>query len=363
MTSELYVGLMSGTSLDGVDAVLACFEKPEIILASSFLPFPDVLRNELQSLLGPGDNEIHRGALAANRLSDFYATAVRDLLVDAGQQPQHIRAIGCHGQTIRHDPAHAYTVQLVNGARLAEATGIQVACDFRSRDIAAGGQGAPLVPAFHARVFSHPSITRAIVNIGGIANVTYLPPDGQVIGFDCGPGNALMDEWIAEQRGANYDEGGAWGAQGAAIPALLGAWIANPYFGQTPPKSTGRDLFNLKWARPHLRPEHQPADVQATLADLTAGSIADAIERFCPETEEVFVCGGGASNTHLMRRLAAHLPTVTWSTTAALGIHPDWVEAVAFAWLARETLAGRPGNLPAVTGAAGLRVLGCVYPA
>lgn len=363
MPSDLYIGLMSGTSLDGVDAVLACFERPDVIVASRFLSFPDDLRNALASLLQPGEDEVHRSALAGNRLSHVYAAAVRELLAQTGEPPDRIRAIGCHGQTIRHAPARGYTVQIGNGALLAELTGIRVVCDFRSRDIAAGGQGAPLVPTFHAQVFGHPDKVRAIVNIGGIANITYLPPHGRVIGFDCGPGNALMDEWVATHRGTRYDADGAWASQGRIIETLLSAWMATPYFEQPPPKSTGRELFNLKWARPHLRPEHAPADVQATLSELTARSVAQAIERFCPETQEVYVCGGGASNTDLMRRLGACLPSAGISTTSALGIHPDWVEAVAFAWLARETLAGRPGNLPAVTGASGQRVLGCIYPA
>lgn len=363
MPSDLYIGLMSGTSLDGVDAVLACFEQPTAIVASHFLPFPDDLRSELRSLLQSGADEVHRTALAANRLSHVYATTVRELILQANVSTVGIQAIGCHGQTIRHDPAHGYTIQIGNAALLAEATRIRVVCDFRSRDIAAGGQGAPLVPAFHARVFGDPDSVRAIVNIGGIANITYLPPDGRVIGFDCGPGNALMDEWIAEQRGARYDADGAWAAQGTVIEPLLTTLMADTYFAQVPPKSTGREWFNLKWVRPNLSNDHAPADVQATLSELTARSIADAIGRFCPDTREIYVCGGGASNAELMRRLDACLPSVALSTTATLGIDPDWVEAVAFAWLARETLAGRPGNLPAVTGASGLRVLGCIYPA
>jgi len=363
MASDLYIGLMSGTSLDGVDAVLACFEQPDIVVASRFLPFPEDLRSALHSLLQPGANEIHRSALAANRLSDLYASAVRELLAASGIASRRILAVGCHGQTIRHDPTQGYTVQIVDGARLAEATGIRVVCDFRSRDIAAGGQGAPLVPAFHARMFRHPGIARAIVNIGGIANVTSLPCSGPVIGFDCGPGNALMDEWIAAQHGVGYDADGAWAAEGTVVEPLLAALMSDPYFEQAPPKSTGRELFNLKWAHPHIRPDHAPVDVQTTLAELTARGIANAIERYCPDTREAFVCGGGASNAHLMTRLAACLPSVTWSTTATLGLHPDWVEAAAFAWLAREALAGRPGNLPAVTGAAGPRILGCIYPA
>lgn len=363
MPSELYIGLMSGTSLDGVDAVIACFERPNVIVASHFLPFADDLRDELTPLLQAGANEIHRSALASNRLSRVYATAVHELLVQAGVGSTAIQAIGCHGQTIRHDPRSGYTIQIGNGALLAEATGIQVVCDFRSRDIAAGGQGAPLVPAFHARVFAQPGVARAIVNIGGIANITCLPTNHDVFGFDCGPGNALMDEWIAENRDARYDAEGAWASQGVVIEPLLADLLADSYFEDRPPKSTGREHFNLKWVHPYMFQDHAPVDVQATLTQLTARSIADAIDRFCPHTQEVYVCGGGAANVDLMRRLGACLPSTTLSTTAALGIHPDWVEAAAFAWLARETLAGRPGNLPVVTGASGARVLGCIYPA
>lgn len=363
MADELYIGLMSGTSLDGIDAVLACFGRDEIVAASRFAPFPSDLRADLFSLLRPGADETHRAAIAGNRLALAYADAVRELLAQAGQPASAVRAIGCHGQTIRHDPAHGYTVQIGNGALLAESTGIPVVCDFRSRDIAAGGQGAPLVPAFHASVFGKAGVARAIVNVGGIANVTHLSPDGAVIGFDCGPGNALMDEWIAERQGLVFDADGGWAACGTPLEPLLTRLLADPFFSTRPPKSTGRELFNLKWAHPHIPRDAADADVQATLCELSARTIADSIERFCPSTAEVYVCGGGASNATLMRRLGAAMPASRIASTAELGLHPDWVEAAAFAWLARESLAGRPGNLPAVTGASGPRVLGCVYPA
>jgi anhydro-N-acetylmuramic acid kinase len=363
MASELYVGLMSGTSLDGIDAVLACFDRPQAVVASHFQALPADLRAELASLLRPGSDELHRSALAAHRLGAAYAGAVRELLQRAGVPASRIRAIGCHGQTVRHAPAQGYTIQIGDGALLAELTGITTICDFRSRDIAAGGQGAPLVPAFHAHAFAHPAVDRAIVNIGGIANITYLPANGAVIGFDCGPGNALLDEWIQEQRGLSHDAEGAWAAQGQAIPVLLSRLLSADFFTRSPPKSTGREAFNLAWVRPNVDTGATPEDVQATLSELTAGSIAQAIQRFCPGTREVYVCGGGASNLDLMRRLGQRLGGITLSTTASIGIDPDWVEAVAFAWLARETLEGRPGNLPGVTGARGPRVLGCIYPA
>lgn len=363
MIRNLYIGLMSGTSLDGIDAVLADFDQPQVVAASRFTAFDASLRTELTALLQSGSDEIHRSALAAHRLSLAYADAVGGLLAATRRHAADIAAIGCHGQTIRHNPESGYTTQIGNGALLAEATGIAVVCDFRSRDLAAGGQGAPLVPAFHARFFGHREITRAIVNIGGIANVTCLPQGGNVLGFDCGPGNTLMDEWIRTQRGADFDAGGAWATQGTVLPALLARLKSDPYFARTPPKSTGRELFNLRWLEQAIEPGCRDVDVQATLSQLTADAIAEAIGQFCPDTREAYVCGGGAANADLMRRLRARLGGVTVATTAALGIDPDWVEAVAFAWLARETLAGRPGNLPAVTGAAGPRVLGCIYPA
>lgn len=363
MAGDLYIGLMSGTSLDGIDAVVANFDRPQVVVAARFEPFESSLRTDLTALLQPGADEIHRGALTANRLSLAYAQSVVALLADAGLTPERIAAIGCHGQTVRHDPAAGYTVQLGNGALLAELARIPVICDFRSRDIAAGGEGAPLVPAFHARFFGKSDSARAIVNIGGIANITYLPPTGEVFGFDCGPGNTLMDEWIGEHRGEQFDAQGEWASGGQVIPDLLGRLRTDSYFARTPPKSTGRELFNLPWLRQAIGPGHAPNDVQSTLCQLTVDVIAEAIERDCPDTIEAYICGGGTANEELMKRLRTRLPRISVATTAALGIDPDWVEAVAFAWLARETLSNRPGNLPAVTGASGPRVLGCIYPA
>jgi anhydro-N-acetylmuramic acid kinase len=363
MASDLYIGLMSGTSLDGIDAALANFDSPQVVVASRFAPFEPSLRADLAALLQPGADEIHRGAVAANRLSMAYAQSVVALLSDAGLSPKRIAAIGCHGQTVRHDPAAGYTVQIGNGALLAELARIPVVTDFRSRDIAAGGEGAPLVPAFHARYFGTIGTARAIVNIGGIANITYLPATGEVLGFDCGPGNTLMDQWIGEHRGERFDAEGAWASGGQVIPSLLVQLKSAPYFTRTPPKSTGRELFNLPWLRLAIGSELAAVDVQSTLCQFTVETVADAIERDCPHTTEVYVCGGGAANGELMRRLRARLRPISVATTAALGIDPDWVEAIAFAWLARETLSGRPGNLPAVTGASGHRILGCIYPA
>lgn len=359
----LYIGLMSGTSLDGINAVLASLEAQPALIASHYTSFSPALRSSIAALLRPGFDELARTAVLANELARTYAQAVTALLQLANTESSQVRAIGCHGQTVRHEPHAGYTVQVVNGALLAELCEINVVCDFRSRDIAAGGQGAPLVPAFHAASFFAPKSHRVIVNLGGIANVTYLPAIGEVTGFDCGPGNGLLDEWIGHRRGLAYDADGAWAASGQVVPELLHALLDHSFFRATPPKSTGRDVFSLNWIRPYLRPGYADADVQATLAELTARSLTDAISRWCAPTDEVFVCGGGAHNADLMRRIQALLSNKPLASTATLGIDPDWVEALAFAWLAREAVEGRCGNLAAVTGARGPRRLGCIYPA
>ncbi len=361
---------MSGTSLDGVDAALVDFpqgnpEASPTLVARRYAPFPETLRAELLTLHVPGHAELQRSAHASVRLAEIYAQTTLALLQDAGVKPSSVAAIGCHGQTVRHVPAEGYTLQLNNPALLAERTGIAVVADFRSRDIAAGGQGAPLVPAFHAAAFRHATQTRVILNIGGIANVTLLPADATmpVLGFDTGPGNLLLDAWAGKHLGTAHDAGGAYAASGAVTQALLNAFLADPYFTATPPKSTGRDHFNMAWLAAYKLEQYRPQDVQATLAALTAHSIADAIARWCPGSTQVFVCGGGAHNTDLMARLASALKGLPLATTDALGLHPDWVEAVAFAWLARAGMNGQPGNLPAVTGAKGPRVLGAIYTA
>lgn len=360
----LFVGLMSGTSLDGVDAVLAdCVSGAPRIIATDHIPFDPDLRAILLALHVPAKDELHRAALAAIALSRVYADGIARTLVRAGVGPQLIRAIGCHGQTIRHRPEAGYTVQVVSGAWLAELTGITTVCDFRTRDIAAGGQGAPLVPAFHACVFGSSDEHRAIVNVGGIANVTNLPASGAVTGFDCGPGNALMDGWIAAQRDEAYDRHGAWAATGRMLPALLQSLLSHPFFSATPPKSAGREQFNLEWVRGHLVGSERPQDVQATLLELTARGIAEAVSRQCAGAKSVWLCGGGARNTALLSRLATLLAPRRVGTTEALGVAPEHVEALAFAWLAQRTLAGESGNLPDVTGARGPRVLGAIYPA
>ncbi len=367
-----YIGLMSGTSLDGVDAVLAQ-ARPGAPRAQGHvhLPMPAPLRAELLGLNASGPDELHRAALAANALSGLYAQAVQRLLQMAGLVPADVMALGAHGQTVRHRPGefdgNGYTLQLINGALLAERTGIAVVCDLRSRDVAAGGQGAPLVPAFHAACFALPGQDVAVLNLGGIANLSLLPHAGPVRGFDCGPGNVLMDLWIQRQRGEPHDADGAWAATGCVLPELLAACLQEPFLQRSPPKSSGRDLFHVDWLQARLQALAQPAqgaDVMATLAEFTALAAAQDLQRHAADTRTLMVCGGGAHNGHLMRRLAALLgPRVAVHSTSRAGIPPDQVEALAFAWLAQAFMERRPGNLPAVTGAAGPRVLGALYPA
>ncbi|GAB4116251.1 MAG: anhydro-N-acetylmuramic acid kinase [Sideroxydans sp.] len=361
--AEFYLGIMSGTSLDGIDVALVDLTGAPVLIASHFQPYPPQLVEALLDLHTSGPNELHRGQLMSNRLAQDYATAALDLLRAAAIPPQHVRAIGCHGQTVRHQPELGYTLQLNNGALLAELTGITVVSDLRARDIAAGGQGAPLVPAFHDRVMRHPDIHRAILNIGGIANLTDLDPNRETTGFDTGPGNLLLDAWIAKHRGQPYDAHGAWANSGKILPGLLQSLLAEPYFSAAPPKSTGRDLFNTQWLERHLNGDEAPADVQATLLALTADSIAAAVQRDCTGTEELYLCGGGAHNTALVARLRAALPECRIQKTDVLGLGADWVEAAAFAWLAQQALHLQPCNLPAVTGARHPCILGAIYPA
>jgi anhydro-N-acetylmuramic acid kinase len=354
---------MSGTSLDGVDAVLVDFsEHPPRKLATFWLPYPDDIRRQAMQLQASGQDEIRRAALLANELARCYAAAVREVLAVAGVNAAQVAAVGCHGQTIRHQPGAGYTVQLNNPALLAELAGIPVVADFRSRDIAAGGQGAPLVPAFHAATFGDPQLHRVILNLGGIANLTDLAPGRPVRGFDCGPGNLLMDAWIESHRGQRYDEGGHWASEGQLVPDLLQRLLADSFFAAAPPKSCGRDEFNSAWLEARLAGSERAEDVQATLLELTAVSVSAAIGHWCGNPQEVFVCGGGARNQALMARLQQHLPDCRVASTDFLGQPADWVEAVAFAWLAWRTLHGEAGNLAEVTGARGPRILGAVYP-
>ena len=371
---SLYIGLMSGTSLDGIDAVLAKIgpNGEASAQASVSKPFSPELRKALFELQSPGPDELHREKQAANALALAYADAVKQLLEKAKLLPADIAAIGAHGQTIRHQPYLgddlAYTHQTLNPALLAEKTGIEVIADFRSRDLAAGGHGAPLVPAFHAQQFSsHENV--AILNIGGIANLTLLPINGEVTGFDCGPGNMLMDAWIADQQGHAFDESGAWALQGKLNEPLLAIMLSDPFFKKAPPKSTGRDDFHLHWLREKIALENiNVEDVQATLLHLTAHSCLDALISHAPQTQKLIVCGGGARNTALMNLLKVKAQNIFKQpleivTSESAGIDPQLVEGLAFAWLAWAHKEKRPANLPAVTGAKGPRILGACYPA
>lgn len=371
--SESFIGLMSGTSTDGVDGVVAIFDAYQglRVLAHRHLPFPGDLRRELLSLNMPaGVDELHRAALAANALARSYAAVVEELLAGAGVRREQVRALGAHGQTVRHRPGAldgvGYTIQLLNGSLLAELTGIDVVCDFRSRDLAAGGQGAPLVPAFHRAMFGREGQSIAVLNVGGISNLSLLDRDGRTRGFDTGPGNCLMDMWALRHLAQPYDEGGRWAAGGQVLVELLTALLEEPFFAQAPPRSTGRDLFNAAWLDQHLllhAPEAEARDVQATLLELSAISVSHAVREFADSPSELLVCGGGVFNLCLMDRLQAHLPQVRVAATDERGLPAMQVEAAAFAWLARQNLHRWSGNLTEVTGASGARVLGALYPA
>jgi len=361
----LYIGLMSGTSLDGIDAVLVAFEPDNTpqLLGKHFAPYDDGLKQALLDLHLPAHNELHRAQLIANQLSRQYAQSILALLAKTACPAANVLAIGCHGQTIRHCPEHGYTLQIGNAALLAELTGITVVSDFRSRDIAAGGQGAPLVPAFHDQLLRDAVQHRVILNIGGISNLTNLPPEGKTAGFDCGPGNLLMDAWCMQHMGKAFDAGGAWAASGKVLPALLERMLAEPFFALPPPKSSGRDLFNMGWLNELLTGDESAADVQATLLELTCLSIAHAIQKECKGAQAIYLCGGGAHNLTLLKRLDALMPDCGVQTSDTLGVDGDYLEAIAFAWLARQTLQGQPANLPAVTGAKHPCILGAIYPA
>ena len=363
---DYYIGLMSGTSLDAADGVLIDFSGPKIkVVASATQTFLSDFSAELLALNTPGSNEVHRTALAASQLVVAYAAVVASLLRQATLTAPDIRAVGAHGQTIRHQPAAGYSVQLNNPALLAELTGIDVVADFRSRDVAAGGQGAPLVPAFHQRVFGQAGQTTLVLNVGGMSNLSVLSSSGDVLGFDCGPGNVLLDAWCLQHTGKRYDEGGRWAASGKIIPKLLASLLDEPYLALPPPKSTGRDLFSLEWLAAKLAPfaAQQPEDVQASLSQFTASTCVYWVKRYLNDSKELIVCGGGAFNHDLVERLTNALPLAKVVSSSGYGLPALQVEAAAFAWLARQTINRQPGNLPSVTGAAGLRILGAIYPA
>jgi anhydro-N-acetylmuramic acid kinase len=369
MPGELFIGLMSGTSLDGIDVALVEFpastdssnNTPTLqVLHTHFLPYPTPVRDNILALQHPTSNELETTALLANELAILYATAVNALLAEHHIDPAQIRAIGCHGQTIRHRPELGFTLQIGNAALLTELTRIMVVSDFRNRDIAAGGQGAPLVPAFHQAVFAHSDVNRAIINIGGIANITSLSKHGDVLGFDSGPGNMLLDSWIKQHKNLDYDANGAWASTGQVINPLLTAMLSEPYFKMPAPKSTGRDLFNAHWLNQYLENHaYQPQDVARTLVALTARSIYDTLLPVMPD--EIYLCGGGTHNALLKNDLQALFADVHIDTTDSLGIGVDWLEAIAFAWLARQCLHQQTANLPAVTGARSERILGAIY--
>jgi anhydro-N-acetylmuramic acid kinase len=375
--TERYIGLMSGTSLDGVDGVIYDFSglSPEVapkVTAFSSAPFPSALRAELLALNTSGDNELHRAAIAANALTHVYAQVVSQLLAKTNLALVDICAIGAHGQTVRHRPGEfdgtGYTLQLNNPALLAELTGIDVVADFRSRDVAAGGQGAPLVPAFHQGVFGQQNEVVVVLNIGGISNLSILGKDEPLLGFDCGPGNALMDYWCHLHKSELFDADGAWAASGQVNQALLNQLMSEPFIDKTPPKSTGRDLFNAVWLKQQLQGFEAilPKDIQATLTEFTALACAKNLFSYVNsdknDSKILIVCGGGALNGQLMRRLQAALPTMAVVSSEAFGLPPLQVEAAAFAWLARKTVRRETASFKSVTGALGSRILGAIYP-
>jgi anhydro-N-acetylmuramic acid kinase len=368
-----FIGLMSGTSLDGVDGVLVEFpaepDRGLQVRGHVWQAFAPDLHDGLQALNTSGPDELHRAALAGNALARLYAEVASKVLIETGVATRDVRAIGAHGQTVRHCPqafdGTGYTLQVLQPALLAELTAIDVVADFRARDVAAGGQGAPLVPAFHKALFARPGRNVAVLNLGGIANLSLLPSGGPVTGFDCGPANVLLDHWHQRHRGQPFDRDGAWAASGSVLPELLRALLAEPYFSRPPPKSTGRDLFNAAWLERRLAPHANadPRDIQATLAELTAASVSNDVLRYAPATEALWVCGGGAHNSDLCRRLRAHLSRAHVRSTQECGLSPTQIEAAAFAWLARAFVAGDAGNIESVTGARGPRRLGAWYPA
>lgn len=365
--SPYFAGLMSGTSVDGIDAVLVQFD-PFVITATYHQHFSPEQRQQILALTVEGENEVERLGSLDCALGDQFSRAVNHLLDIADIDPSEVAAIGSHGQTIRHHPERGFTLQIGDPNCIAEHCGITTVADFRRRDIAAGGQGAPLVPAFHEWLFANDKIDRVIVNIGGMSNITTLPADRNqknILGFDTGPGNVLLDSWASQHLGTPFDEDGNWGRSGQTHQALLEQMLADHFFAMAPPKSTGREHFNQAWLDNHLRdfPALAPVDVQSTLVELTAHTIADAIRTQQYDSAEVYLCGGGTHNDYLNERIQAQLPNARVATTSVIGLDPDWVEAVAFAWLAWRTLNHQSGNLPAVTGARGERVLGAIYPA
>ncbi|WP_461535430.1 anhydro-N-acetylmuramic acid kinase [Spongorhabdus nitratireducens] len=366
--SKLYIGLMSGTSIDGMDGALVDFSnhKPQLLQTAS-VSFPDKLQDQLHQLCSPGHNEVHQLGLASRELGDIAAVTVNKLLEQHNLEASSVTAIGFHGQTIRHHPELGFTLQIGDASRIAEQTSITTVADFRSRDVAAGGQGAPLAPFFHQALCDSDKQSAVVLNIGGLANISVMPSvqNPQLCGFDTGPGNTLMDAWCRKHLGKPFDSNGQWAQSGQVSEKLLQALMATPYLQLSPPKSTGRELFNLEWLLQHLQNFQNlpPQDVQATLCAFTAESIALAITQYAANRQQVFVCGGGADNSHLMTLLQQQLPNMSINTTAALGIDPQWIEAAAFAWLSMQTMESNTIALPSITGASGKRILGAIYQA
>lgn len=369
--SELYIGLMSGTSMDGIDAAVVDFapDRPRLV-ACHTLDYPRELRKDLFALAAGTTDELALFARLDTELGHLFAQAARAVMNEAGVNARRVAGIGSHGQTVRHYPLgdRPTTLQIADPNVIATQTGVTTVADLRRRDMSVGGQGAPLAPAIHEALFRTRGRTRAVVNIGGIANITVLPgdTDEQVTGFDSGPGNALMDRWVERHLRRPMDVDGQWAASGRVDDRLLERFMSDPYFGQAPPKSTGTSEYGLHWLDAHLQADGRRLarkNVQATLCELTARTIAEAIERYAPDASEVLVCGGGARNLALMFRLQVMLGETPVRTTEDYGYPPEWIETIAFAWLARQTLSGRPGNLPSVTGASRAVVLGGIYPA
>lgn len=365
---EFYIGLMSGTSADGIDAALVHFAPRIKVVGTHFIPYNPAIKNKIQYLYQPGENEIQRLGELDYLLGHAFADTVIDLLKKYSFAANEIQGIGSHGQTIRHHPhqPYPYTLQIGDPNVIAAKTGITTIADFRRRDLAHGGQGAPLVPLFHHYAFSSEEKNLVIANIGGIANITFLPQKKSMAidGFDTGPGNTLLDTWTYQHQHQHFDQGGAWATTGIINEELLTIMLADPYFMQPPPKSCGQDYFNLAWIQKYLTmlgKKISPADTQATLVEVTVKSILIAIEKYF-SINEILVCGGGTHNHFMMKRLTSlATPKITISSTATYGINPDWVEAIAFAWLAQQTLKRQPGNLPSVTGANSATILGGVY--
>ncbi len=362
---QYFIGLMSGTSTDGVDGALVAFStqtQPHIVAFKS-IAMPESLRETFLSLNKSGNNELEKAAIAANQLAQLYSHCVYDLLKSSDITATQVTAIGAHGQTVRHRPDLNFTIQLNAPALLAELTNIDVIADFRSRDVAAGGQGAPFAPLLHEALFRDAQKKRVILNLGGIANITVLTPNQPLLGFDTGPANALMDYWVHLYRGENYDENGAWGATGNVLPGLLEDFLDDPYFNLPAPKSTGRDLFNPDWLTQHLQAfaSLRPEDVMATLRALTTHSIASAIKRYQSDIDELIVCGGGSKNTALIEELKTLLQCDV-NPIDNYGYDSQAIEALAFAWLAKAFVHKEALNFPALTGSEHRTIAGAYYP-